>query len=225
VVTTIRIDKRLRQTQLRAAFAAPRRFRAGNSRRLGLAALTGYVLYVLYVAMLSAGCAPKPFNVRSRPVSPPGVFSSRAAAGAIELQAGSIRDQDVLYDTFDANLIMAGLLPVKVSFTNRGSVPVDLKPIRFSLVETGGHKRSPIQPGRAFRRLMRYYKIQAYNIAGYKASRGDFISYGFEADRVLPPGESRWGVLFFENPDRLQGSTLVLSVTGIGAGEVRLTLQ
>ena len=125
-------------------------------------------------ALLGSGCATKPFNVKSRLASPPASFTARAAVGSIMLQAAVIRDEDYMQTTFDANLILAGILPVKLVLQNGGSVPVRLKSMRFSL-SAGGQRLEPMEPRDAFKRLMGYYRIRVYSVDGYKASLSDFI--------------------------------------------------
>jgi hypothetical protein len=142
--------------------------------------------------------------------------------GSLELQAGAIRDEDYLYTAFDANLILAGVLPLKLVIRNGGSQPADLRPARFLL----GRGQKPISPGRAFKRLMTYYKIRLYDPEGYKASLADFTSYGFNQVTPLLPGESRWGVLFFDDrPELAQRRGLVLAVKGVGTAESRLNVD
>jgi len=147
------------------------------------------------------------------------------SAGSIELRAGAIRDEDYLYRTFDANLILAGVLAVKVSITNGGAESVDLKSLRFSLNRAGQSKR-PIEPRRAFKSLVKYYKIKAYNPKGYKVALADFVSYGLDARVPLPPGESRWGLIFFEiAAEQPEKTGVVLSVKGLGAVELTLNVD
>jgi hypothetical protein len=172
--------------------------------------------------LLGSGCATRPFNVRPRPACPLGDFTACTDAGPLELKAGAIRNEDCLYDTFDANLILAGVLPVKVDIWNRSSQPVNLKKAMFLL----SNDQKPMDPRRAFKRIMTYYKIRLYNQEGYKASLADFASYGFDQATPLPPGQSRWGVLFFENrPDlkRAQGS--ILLVKGLGIADLKMRVD
>jgi len=197
----------------------------GFSSSLNWLLLLGFTGLIGCAGLLVSGCATKPFNVRPRHLAPPSGFTAQVTAGAVELQAAAIRDEDYLQATFDANLIMAGILPVKLALQNRGSGPVDLKGMRFSL-SAGGQQHRLIEPKDAFKQLMGYYKIRVYSVDGYKASRGEFASYGFDRRAPLAPGESRWGILFFENPQvQPPGSSLVLSVKGIGATELKLNVN
>jgi hypothetical protein len=175
-------------------------------------------------AIVGSACATKPFNVKPRPVAPPAEFRARATAGTVEVRAGAIRDEDYLYSTFNGNLILAGVLPVKLSVKNGGAAPVDLKSVRFLLVASG-QRQKPIEPRSAFKRMMKYYKIRLYNPEGYKSSLADFVSYGFDSRAPLLPGESRWGLLFFENPSGERvGSGIALSVKGLGSTDLKLNV-
>src|SRR5262245_2836693 len=130
-------------------------------------------------ALIGSACATKPFNVKPRLVAPPAGFTGRATAGSVEIKAAIIRDEDYLHTTFDANLILAGILPVNLAVQNSGSGPIDIKGMRF-LLSAGGKQQKPMEARRAFKRLMGYYKIRAYSVDGYKASLADFVSYGFD---------------------------------------------
>jgi hypothetical protein len=142
--------------------------------------------------------------------------------GSLELKAGAIRDEDYLYTTFDANLILAGVLPLKLVIRNAGSQPASLRSAQFLL----GHGHKPISPRRAFKRLMTYYKIRFYDPEGYKASLTDFMSFGFDQATPLAPGESRWGVLFFEDrPELARGGGLLLAVKGVGTAELKINVD
>jgi hypothetical protein len=176
-------------------------------------------------ALVGSACATKPFNVKPRPVAPPEEFRSHSTAGTVQLGAGVVRDEDYLYDRFDANLILAGVLPVKFSIKNGSLSPIDLRSIRFWL-EASGQRHHPIEPRSAFKRLMKYYTIRAYSPEGYKSSVADFVCYGFDSRSPLPPGEARWGLIFFgsrlgQPPD----SRLVLRIKGISPTELALNVD
>jgi hypothetical protein len=200
-------------------------------RRFDLAAALGQMPRALALVLLApsaiilSACVIKPFNVKTRPAAPPGEFRSHATAGTVELGAGIIRDEDYLYDRFDANLILAGVLPVKFSAKNTGPGPMDLKPVRIWLVASG-HGQRPMEARSAFKRLMKYYRIRAYSPDGYKSSVVDFVSYGFDSGTPLAPGELRWGLLFFQTPsNQPPGSGLVLRVKGISPTDLMLNVD
>jgi len=188
----------------------------------GRGSIRRWIILIGLGLALGSGCAIKPFNVKPRPTAPPGGFAARATEGSLEVKAGTIRDEDYLYTTFDANLVLAGVLPLKLEIRNGGSQPVNMKQAQFML--SNGQK--PIGPRHAFKRLMTYYKIRLYSPEGYKASLGDFMSYGLDQASLLPPGESRWGILFFQDrPDQPRGRGLILSVKGLGPAELKMAVD
>ena len=173
--------------------------------------------------MLLASCVSKPFNVIPRSAPPGESFAALAPGGPLEIQASAIRDEDYLYSTFDANLVMAGLLPVKVSLHNNNNVPIDLAPMRFLLGSSG---QKPIEPRRAFKRLVKYYGVRVYSPEGYKLALADFSAYGLDQRSPLPPGESRWGLLFFEDrAAQPAGSGLAITVKGGPAAELKINVN
>ncbi|HVG17669.1 MAG TPA: hypothetical protein VNI02_01350 [Blastocatellia bacterium] len=192
----------------------------------------------LTIAAHSAGCGGKPFNVREKPFHvkeganiPPPAFSARAEVGAVTIQAEAVTDENLLYDTFDANLILAGLLPVGLMITNSGPGPLDLKKARFEIRPQGARSFKAIDAKRAFKRLISYYEISTYSKSGYKKSQEDFLSYSLDVTRPLAPGESREGMIFFPVPAeaaQITGVTLIAS--GLdgkqsGSPEVELKLR
>jgi hypothetical protein len=157
-------------------------------------------LSLLLIALLSA-CGGKPFNVKPRPDTPPQAAGEEAAAGNLLLRAQAIMDEDFLYETFDANLILAGLLPVRVTVSNREQEPADLRKAKFEIRTSTGRRYKAISARSAFKRLVSYYGISTYSKAGYKESQSDFASYALELSEPLAPGASRQGMIFFRVPD------------------------
>ena len=165
----------------------------------------------MLIALLSA-CGGKPFNVKSKPDLPAKEPGAGAAAGNLTLQAEAVTDEDFLYETFDANLILAGVLPVRVSVSSREQEPVDLSKAKFEVKTSGGRNYKAISASSAFKRVISYYGITTYSKEGYKESQSDFASYALDLREPLAAGASRQGMIFFKVPDdvaRTIGLTLV----------------
>jgi hypothetical protein len=150
---------------------------------------------------LFAGCGGKPFEVKPSVDLPTLASAPAAESPGIRLQAAALRDEDFLLETFDANLILAGILPVNMTITNRAATPVDLRKARFELRTADGHAYKAADIKSAFKRLVKYYEISTYSKPAYKESREDFASYALDTSRPLAMGESRQGMLFFIVPD------------------------
>jgi hypothetical protein len=169
----------------------------------------------LFFGALS-GCG-KPFNVKTKTNLPPANYAAGSTTDNISIQAQAIKDEDLLYDTFDANLIAAGVLPVRVTLNNSSSRAVDLQQARFEIRPQDGRGFKAVDARTAFKRLISYYEIKAYNKDGYKESLGTFSEYGVDLKTPLEPGQSRNGLIFFLAPGgaaRGAGLTLVVSRLG-----------
>lgn len=159
------------------------------------------------------GCG-RPFNVRTQPDLPPASDEAKAAAGNIRIGARAITDEDFLYDTFDANLILAGVLPVRVMLSNSGRESVSLKNARFELRAIEGRSLKAINERQAFKRLISYYEISAYSKTGYSESLDAFSAYALDLKTPLGAGQSREGLVFFSLGSELArraGFTMIVS--------------
>jgi hypothetical protein len=201
--------------------------------------LIGMLALVLLLTGMMTGCGGKPFNVREKPFKiregatmPPPTFDARAEYGPVTIQAEAVTDEDSLYDTFDANLILAGVLPIGVLITNSGQEPLELKKARFEIRAGDGRGFKSTDAKRAFKRLLSYYEISTYSKSGYKESQEDFLSYSLDTSKPLAPAESREGMLFFLIPGEVvKGASITLVVSKLDSkqsknnGSIELKLK
>jgi hypothetical protein len=174
-----------------------------------------YLAGSVVLLISSFGCG-RPFNIKTQPSLPPSRFSETTTLNNISIGVQAITDEDLLYDTFDANLITAGLLPVRVLLTNTSVEPVDISEARFEL-QAGSQRYKAVDASKAFKRLMSYYEVSAYTKAGYKASREAFEGYALKVASPLNGNESRQGLVFVMMPEevaRKTGLTMIISRLG-----------
>lgn len=186
--------------------------RAGNPLRI-LPILLLSSSFATLIAFVGCG---RPFNVKTQPSLPPARYAETTTVGSISIGAQAITDEDLLYDTFDANLIAAGLLPVRVMITNTGPELVDISETRFE-VEAGSQRYNAVDARKAFKRLVSYYEVTAYNKSGYKDSLEAFTAYAFDLKTPLNGNQSRQGLVFIMMPEdaaRQTGLTMVISKLG-----------
>src|SRR5581483_10085102 len=88
---------------------------------------------IALTGLLLTGCGGKPFNVKSDVRLPALTDAPVADAAGVHMQAAVVRDEDYLLATFDANLILAGLLPVNLTVANQTAAPLDLRKARFTV--------------------------------------------------------------------------------------------
>lgn len=184
------------------------------------------LILLVVIAVTIAGCGGKPFNVKPRPDMPAANYEAEARSSVAVVQAAAIKDEDLLYETFDANLIMAGVLPVRVKVMNSSAQPLNLDKARFEITAQSGRSYKAEEARKAYKRLISYYGVSTYTKSGYKESQEDFSSHAIDTKTPLGAGESREGLLFFPVPGdvvREQGLRLQIRRLGpkqSGSGDV-----
>ena len=200
------------------------------SRSICAAVLRPGAVKVSIAAMMAlslvslAGCGGKPFKVKPRPDPPQTQITggARAESNGVIILAEAVTDEDFLYETFDANLILAGILPVRVKLTNGGEGTVELKKAKFEIRDAAGRRFEDMDAKRAFKQLISYYGVSIYTKPGYRESRADFSTYALEFDTPLGSGQSRQGMVFFRVPgETVRANGLTLSVSRLYANGVK----
>jgi hypothetical protein len=183
-------------------------------------------LSVVLLTVLVAACG-KPFNVKPKPA----VIESKTAARVtlkaegesqgVAIQATAITDEDYLYDTFEANLILAGVLPVQLKLTNNGASAAELRRSKLEIkAQNRNYKR--LDSHKAYKRLMSFYGISIYNKHGHKESRDDFDTHAFDLKKPLAVGESREGLVYFAVPNEvIKSGSLNLLARKLSAGRTK----
>ena len=167
---------------------------------------------------MTAGCG-KPFIVQPKPGKGEGGYSNRTERAGVTVEAAALTDEDALYDTFEANVILAGLLPVRAKITNSGTETIAVSKASFE-VQVGGKQRfKAVRASKAYDRLISFYGISIYTKRGYNQSKEDFSAYALDVKKSLAAGESREGLLFVLVPDDLiRGGDLILITKKLEAG-------
>jgi len=147
-----------------------------------------------------AGCSGKPFNVKPRPSLSKSDYRASGQIDGVGIQAEPITDEDYLFEVFDANLIQAGVYPVRIRVKNNGGDALELKRAKFGVKSAAGKRFRVVDARPAYKRLISFYELSLYSKDGYKRSLNDFKSYAFDTESPLGPGDSRDGILFFLVP-------------------------
>lgn len=151
-------------------------------------------------------CCGKPFDVKPKNSvsnTPPVNYTATAETNGLTVSAEAVTDEDYLFDTFDANLILAGVLPVQVKLSNAGAEKVELKDAKFELRAADNHTFKQMDAEKVYKRLRKYYGIIIYNKHGNSEAKTDFKSYALDSKGSIKAGEVRDGMLFFSVPTEI----------------------
>ena len=169
------------------------------------------------LAVTLAGCAARPFNVKPRVSLGKPDYRVSGQIDGLGIQAEAMTDEDYLYEIFDANLIQAGVYPVRIRVTNNKADALELKRARFEIKSSAGKPIRATQARQAYKRLIKYYELSLSSKDGYKRSLNDFGSHAFDTQSPLGPGDSREGILFFLVPAQISGEgSLILEAARLG---------
>ena len=160
--------------------------------------------------LLTAGCISKPFDVKVVPRVEPERIGPAETFGPLAVRAEPIWDEDWLLETFDANMILAGVLPVRIDLENATAEPVETK--RLKVVATGSFRH--LDSKKARDRVEKYYGITIRSTTGDKIYKADWAANSLDLKTPLGPGEHRQGFVFLEIPRGVSGPV-----------PVRLTLE
>jgi hypothetical protein len=183
-------------------------------------------LFVCLLVMFVAACG-KPFNVKPKPdvkdVAPnaQAILTAEGESNGLQIHAAAITDEDYLYHTFEANLILAGVLPVHMKMTNTGAENAQLKNAKLE-IKAQNQSYKMLDSHKAYKRLMSFYEISIYNKHGHRESRKDFDTHAFDMKKSLAAGESREGLIYFAVPNEvIKNGNLTLSARKLSAGRVK----
>ncbi|MBI3950036.1 MAG: hypothetical protein HY314_06240 [Acidobacteria bacterium] len=158
------------------------------------------LMALIFLAVASMGCR-RPFRVpeQVRPIS--GKLDARTTINGLTVEAAAITDEDELMRLFNANMILARILVIKVMLKNQDNEPVDLHRLKFDLRDAQDHEFKFLEPEKAVDKLYEYYEITTYVILTRKGLEADFQQKALSTESDLRPGEERQGLVFFAIPE------------------------
>ena len=163
-----------------------------------LSAPAAFALLVL----LMPGCGSSLFRVKPVTELPPLPGNARSAtAGGVTVRVAPAPTDEESQELFEANLPLAGVLPVRLELLFESGVPVDIKRARFRLHDSEGRNWKLLSPKAAVSRLLKANDISAYNPNSRKQFEKEFTAYGIDLETPLSSSEPRrQGFLFFQSP-------------------------
>ena len=167
------------------------------TRRLSL---LGFMLALA----LTTSCSGSLFKVKPVAELPPLPAETRATdAGGVTLRVAPLLTDEQIQELFEANLPLAGVLPVRIELAFQSGVAIELKKARFHLRDDQNREWKLLSPKSAISRIMKANEVTLYNPNSRKQFEQEFGAYAIDLKTPLASGEPRrQGFLFFQTPDK-----------------------
>lgn len=178
------------------------------------------LLTALFLSVISStNCGGALFKVKPVVQLAPLPDSSKSAsAGGLTLRVAPLLTDEESQELFEANLPVAGLLPVRIEIVHESGIPVELKRARFLLRDNSGRVWKSLSAKKASARILKANGVFAYNPNSRKQFEKEFGAYEIHLKTPLSNSERRrQGFLFFQSPDgepvtSSRGLTLILEL-------------
>ena len=145
--------------------------------------------------------------------------ASTVNVGSLSFRAAPLWTDEESQELFEANLQLAGLLPVRIEITHNGGEPIDPKRIKLHLHGANGEAWQTVSIKKAIGRILSANQVYAYNPNARKTFEKEFGSYELDLKTPLNKSEARRsGFVFFESPRKAAIASprgLVLDVQGL----------
>ncbi|MDX6444197.1 MAG: hypothetical protein QOH71_1271 [Blastocatellia bacterium] len=121
-------------------------------------------------------------------------------------------------ELFEANLQLAGLLPVRVEIKHNSGEAIELRKVRFRLTDGAGTKWKTISAKQAIARILKANDVFLYSPSSRKTFEQEFRAYELDLKAPLTKSEGRReGLVIFLAADKAPVSSprgLVLKIEG-----------
>jgi len=174
-------------------------------------------LAALALALLLAACGGSLYKVKPK-IDAPVAGGSEASAAGFKVRAVPLFADEESQELFEANLPLAGLLPVRLEMSNEGASPVSFERVRFRLRDAEGGEWKFRTPKQAVSRILESDQVYLYNPNSRRAFQEAVNQHGFDLATPLEPAARRRGLIFFQTPKKEQLNNprgLVLTIEGL----------
>lgn len=170
----------------------------------------------------SAACSSSLFKVK-----PPAALKKMPAdaaiadVGVLSLSAAPLLTDEETQELFEANLQLAGVLPLRLELKHHCGTPVELKKVKFNLRDEANGEWKYITAKQALSRIIKANGVFVYNPNSRKTFEKEFRAYELDLKTPLTCDErQRHGLIFFLTAQKEAVAAprgLTLSVEGLAA--------
>jgi hypothetical protein len=156
------------------------------------------------LALFVSACGGALFKVKPVVELPPLTGDVKSAsAGGVTIKVAPLVSDEESQELFEANLPLAGVLPLRVEVEHESGVPLELKRARFRLRDGEGKEWKMLSPKQAISRILKANDVYIYNPNSRKQFEHEFTAYALDLKAPLSSADRRrQGFLFFQTPNK-----------------------
>lgn len=173
-----------------------------------------FIFWCFFAALIFLNSCQGPlYKIAPIPQASPIEAGNSASNSVIEITAAALLDDDKVFERFDANLVLAGIVAVEVNLINRTNQTINPK---FELHDAEGRNLSQLESKKKLDRVMKFEGVRAYSKLGKQETLEQLEAIAIPKKMSLPAQQQKRGVLFFNaKRDAAQVQGLRLTVKGI----------
>lgn len=169
------------------------------------------------LCLFVAGCGGSLYKVKPK-IDAPVTEGREASASGFHVRAVPLLADEESQDLFEANLPLAGLLPVRLEISNESGTPLSFKRVRFHLRDGDGREWKLRSPKQVVSRILTDNAIYLYNPNSRKKFEEAVGEHAFDLALPIETSKQRRGLIFFQTPkkDAVRSPRgLVLTIEGL----------
>jgi hypothetical protein len=154
----------------------------------------------LSALVLTAACGGSLYKVKPVVEAPIAEGATGAQAGGITVRAMPLLSDEESFELFESNLLLAGILPVRIELSNQSGAPVDFKKARFLLRDAAGREWKILSAKQTVARILKADDNYLYNPNARAKFETELGAHAFDLKTPLAQGQQRRGLIFFQTP-------------------------
>lgn len=167
---------------------------------------SGHYKFTAWLALsafiFTASCGGSLYKVKPVVEAPIAEGATGAAVGGINVRAVPMLSDEESFELFESNLLLAGILPVRIEMSNQSGVPVDFKKARFLLHDPEGRAWKMLSAKQTVARILKADDNYLYNPNARAKFETEFGAHAFDTKTPLAQGAQRRGLIFFQTPKK-----------------------
>jgi hypothetical protein len=159
-------------------------------------------LLILALGLLGASCGGSIYKVEPVMRRPLSETAKSSTAAGLTVRAEPLLTDEESQQLFEANLLLSGVLPVKVELSSGGETPAILEKARFRLTDSSGGQWKYLKGKDAAGRIMKANGVYFYNPNSKRRFVEAVSAHTLDTKTPLGQNERRQGLLFFQSPKK-----------------------